>query len=368
MPSWNGSGSGHAPTPSRGQDVKNKRILITGGAGLIGSHIAELVAGEAPREIVVLDNFVRGRRENLTAAGEIFPITVIEGDICDTKVLSRAMEDIDIVFHQAATHVAQSADEPRLALEVMSTGTFNVLEAAVGAGVTRLVAASSGSAFGASDSFPMSEHRQAPNSLTFYGAAKAFNEAMLASFADRHGLNYVALRYFNVYGPRMDAHGIYSEVLIRWMERIEAGLPPIIHGDGSQAVDFVHVRDVARANVLAAKAEIIDEVFDIGSRVETSTVELARRLATVMGSPMQPVHTHRSGATSSRRPADTGKAAKLLGFESEVMLDEGLRDLVAWWRSEKQAVQQGITSPASPSSDIVADTGLPLRVLDVQAK
>jgi UDP-glucose 4-epimerase len=316
--------------------MRNKRILITGGAGLIGSHIAERVAQMEPREIVVLDNFVRGRRENLAPAEAVYPITVIDGDIRDLATLKHAMEDIDVVFHQAAIRITQCAEEPRLAMEVLADGTFNVLEAAVAAGVDKVVAASSASVLGQAEVFPTTESHHSYNNRTLYGAAKAFNEGLLRSFAEMYGLKYVALRYFNVYGPRMDVFGAYTEVLIRWMERMEAGLPPIIHGDGTQTMDFVHVHDIARANVLAATSDVTDEVFNVASGAETSLTDLARKLAKAMGSSHSPQHAPaRKVNAVARRLADTSKAQSMLGFSAEVSLDEGLRDLVQWWRQEK---------------------------------
>lgn len=316
--------------------MRGKRILITGGAGLIGSHIAERVAAMEPQEIVVLDNFVRGRRANLAPAEALFPITVIDGDICDLQMLKHAMEDIDIVFHQAAIRITQCAEEPRLAMDVLAMGTFNVVEAASAAGVKRLVAASSASVLGYADSFPTSELHHPYNNRTLYGAAKAFNEGVLRSYAEMYGLNYVALRYFNVYGPRMDVFGAYTEVLIRWMERLEAGLPPIIHGDGAQTMDFVHVHDIARANVLAAQSDVTDEVFNIASGTETSLLDLARRLSRAMGKEIAPQHapTRKVNAVP-RRLADIRKARSMLGFSAEVSIDKGLDGLVAWWRAEK---------------------------------
>ena len=323
--------------------MRNKRILITGGAGLIGSHIAEMAAQMAPQEIVVLDNFVRGRRENLAVANAIYPITIIDGDICDLPTLRHAMEDIDIVFHQAAIRITQCAEEPRLAMNVLGMGTFNVLEAAVAAGVSRVVAASSASVLGHAEAFPTLETHHAYNNRTIYGAAKAFNEALLRSFAEMYGLKYVALRYFNVYGPRMDVFGAYTEVLIRWMERIDAGLPPIIHGDGSQTMDFVHVSDIARANILAAESEVTDEVFNIASGVETSLTDLARRLAKTMGSKHSPQYAPaRKVNAVPRRLADVSKARTMLGFETQFTLDAGLEDLVTWWRKEKAAVLEAV--------------------------
>ncbi|KWV59952.1 NAD-dependent epimerase [Rhizobium altiplani] len=316
--------------------MKNKRILITGGAGLIGSHIADLVAREDPREIVVLDNFVRGRRENLVDAIDRAPVTIVEGDIRDRALLKDVSQGIDVVFHQAAIRITQCAEEPRLAFDVLAGGTFDVLEAAVQAGVSKVVAASSASVLGLADTFPTTEEHHPYNNRTIYGAAKAFNEGLLRSFAEMYGLRYVALRYFNVYGPRMDVYGAYTEVLIRWMERIASGLPPIILGDGMQTMDFVHVHDIARANLLAAQSDVTDEVFNVASGSETSLRELAALLTKVMGSSLEPQFgPARKVNAVPRRLASTVKAEKLLGFSAKVTMEEGLRDLVEWWRQEK---------------------------------
>ncbi|MBZ9993077.1 NAD-dependent epimerase/dehydratase family protein [Mesorhizobium sp. BH1-1-4] len=318
--------------------MKDKRILITGGAGLIGSHITDLVALEHPREIVILDNFVRGRRENLQGAAAQSNLTIVEGDIRDRALLAELFEGIDIVFHQAAIRITQCAEEPRLAFDVLAGGTFDVLEAAVSAGVSKVVAASSASVLGLAQSFPTTEAHHSYNNRTIYGAAKAFNEGLLRSFNDMYGLRYVALRYFNVYGPRMDVHGAYTEVLIRWMERLAVGQPPLIHGDGSQTMDFVHVHDIARANILAAKSAVEDDVFNVASGTETSLLDLAQALSRIMGSSIAPQHAPaRKVNAVSRRLADTQRAKQILGFEAKLTLDEGLRDLVAWWRQERCA-------------------------------
>lgn len=320
--------------------MKGKRILITGGAGLIGSHIADLVAREEPEEIVILDNFVRGRRENLQQAAADFPLTIIDGDIRDRALLDHLFEGVDIVFHQAAIRIVQCAEDPRLAFDVLAAGTFNVLEAAVAANVKKVVAASSASVLGLAESFPTTEAHHPYNNRTIYGAAKAFNEGLLRSFAEMYGLRYVALRYFNVYGPRMDVYGAYTEVLIRWMERIAAGQPPIIFGDGTQTMDFVDARDIARANVLAAESEVTDEVFNVASGTETSLHDLATTLLKVMGSSLEPQYAPpRKVNPVPRRLADVSKTRQLLGFEARISLEEGLRDLVEWWRAERAATE-----------------------------
>lgn len=316
--------------------MKGKRVLITGGAGLIGSHIADLVALERPEKIVILDNFVRGRRENLQQCMARAPMIVVEGDIRDTALLADLFKDVDIVFHQAAIRITQCAEEPRLAFDVLAAGTFNVLEAAVRAGVSKVVAASSASVLGLAEQFPTPETHHPYNNRTIYGAAKTFNEGLLRSFAEMYGLNYVALRYFNVYGPRMDVHGVYTEVLIRWMDRIAAGLPPLIHGDGLQTMDFVHVRDIARANILAARSDRTDEVYNVASGRETTLIELATTLSRVMGAKPERDHLPaRKVNAVPRRLADVSKARDHLGFEARIGLEDGLRDLVDWWRAER---------------------------------
>ncbi|MFV2100539.1 NAD-dependent epimerase/dehydratase family protein [Micromonospora sp. LOL_024] len=317
-------------------EIAGARALVTGGAGTIGSHVVdELVAGGAA-EVIVLDNFVRGRRENLARALPHGTVRLVEGDIRDTTLVHELARGKDLLFHLAAIRITQCAEEPRLANEVLVDGTFNVLEAAAAARVRKVVLSSSASVYGLADDFPTDERHHPYHNDTFYGAAKAFNEGMLRSFHSMYGLDYVALRYFNVYGPRMDIHGLYTEVLIRWMERIESGRPPLILGDGLQTMDFVHVADIARANVLAARADVTDEVFNIASGTETSLRELAQALSDVMKSDLAPEHGPvRAVNGVTRRLADTAAAADRLGFRAEISLHEGLQGLVDWWRSEK---------------------------------
>jgi UDP-glucose 4-epimerase len=318
-------------------DLAGSRVLITGGAGFIGSTIADQLVGEGVDRIVVIDNFVRGRRSNLDRAAESGRLELHEGDIADRELLAKLMAGTDIVFHQAAIRITQCAEEPRLALEVMVDGTFNVLEAAVNAEVRKVVAASSASVYGMAEEFPTTERHHGYDNRTLYGASKMFNEGLLRSFHDMYGLDYVALRYFNAYGPRMDIHGVYTEVLVRWMERIASGQPPLILGDGLQTMDFVYVDDIARANILAAKAPVTDEVFNVANGVETSLLELAETLVKVMGSDLSPEFgPERSVNSVRRRLADTEQARALLGFEARVDLAAGLEQLVAWWVKESE--------------------------------
>ncbi|MFF4852280.1 SDR family NAD(P)-dependent oxidoreductase [Streptomyces sp. NPDC001194] len=319
--------------------VRGKRILVTGGAGTIGSHVVDLLVDKGAREVVVLDNFVRGRAANLARALGSGAVEVVEGDIRDRETVRKATEGAELVFHLAAIRITQCAEEPRLANEVLVDGTFNVLEAAVAAGVGKVVASSSASVYGLAETFPTTERHHPYNNDTFYGAAKAFNEGMLRSFHAMYGLDYVALRYFNVYGPRMDIHGLYTEVLIRWMERITAGEPPLILGDGTQTMDFADVRDIARANLLAAESDLTDEVFNVASGSETSLRDLAVGLLEAMcAQGMVPEHGPARAVNGvTRRLADTSQASGRLGFTAEIDMRRGLRDLVEWWRAERAA-------------------------------
>ncbi len=317
--------------------INGSVCVVTGGAGTIGSTIVDQLLAAKAAEIRVLDNFVRGRKENLADAMASGRVHVIEGDIRDVDDVRDATRGADLVFHQAAIRITQCAEEPRLALEVLADGTFNVLEAAAAAKVRKVVAASSASVYGLATEFPTTEHEPPWANDTFYGAAKVFNEGMLRSFHAMYGLDYVALRYFNVYGPRMDVHGLYTEVLIRWMERIAAGEAPFIFGDGQQTMDFVFTSDIARANLLAAEADVTDAVFNIGSNTETSLLGLAEALLEVMGSDLPVEHgPERSVNGVTRRLASIDAAERRLGWKPEVDLEEGLRRLVDWWRLERR--------------------------------
>lgn len=317
--------------------MKHKRALITGGAGLIGSHIADKLVEEGIEEIVVLDNFSRGREQNLTPAMASGKVRVVESDIREPAKAREVMEGVDIVFHEAAIRITQCAEDPRLAHDVLATGTFNLLEAAVDAGVKRFVSASSASIYGQAEQFPTTENHHGYGNRTIYGAIKLYNEGLLRSFHEMYGLNYVALRYFNVYGPRMDAFGVYTEVMIRWMERLSKGQPCLILGDGAQTMDFVFVEDVARANLMAAYSSVTDDVINVASGTETSLIELAETLGRVMGVDLPPEYGPARKATPVfRRLADTERARQLLGFQTQTSLEDGLRHLVEWWQSETQ--------------------------------
>lgn len=318
-------------------DVRGSNILVTGGCGLVGSTTIDLLLRDhAPGKIVIFDNLVRGTLANVETALKDPRVTLVQGDIRDVAAVHKVTKGMDAVIHMATLRITACAAEPREALEVMCDGSFNVLEAAQAAGVKKFVTASSASIYGLADTFPTTEDHHPYNNRTWYGASKVMLEGLLRSFNDMYGLPYVALRYFNVYGPRMDIHGKYTEVLIRWMERIAAGQPPLILGDGKQTMDFIYIDDIARANILALQSDLGDDVFNVASGTETSLNDLAAALLKVMGSDLKPEYgPERKVNPVSRRLADTTKAEKLLGFRSEVDLEEGLRRLVGWWQAAK---------------------------------
>jgi UDP-glucose 4-epimerase len=338
--------------------LRGSRALVTGGAGTIGSHVVDRLLDAGCASVVVLDNFVRGRRANLAAALPGGRVEIVEGDIRDRGLLAELTRGADVVFHLAAIRITQCAEEPRLANEVMVDGTFNVLEAAADAKVRKVIASSSASVYGLAEEFPTTERHHSYNNDTFYGAAKAFNEGMLRSFYAMFGLDYVALRYFNVYGPRMDIHGLYTEVLIRWMERIENGEPPLILGDGTQTMDFVDVRDIARANLLAAESDLTDTVFNVASANETSLRDLALGLLRAMDSDLEPVHGPARAVNGvTRRLADVSRARAELGFTAEIDLETGLRDLVRWWRAERAADAAAAAADGAAADDAAPAAG-----------
>ena len=328
-------------TGTLGMNINGAKILVTGGAGLIGSSTIDLLLREhTPGKIVIFDNLVRGRLANVEKALADPRVSFVEGDIADAAAVERVTRGMDAVIHLAALRITACAAEPREALEVMCDGSFNVVEAARLACVRRVVAASSASIYGLADSFPTREDHHPYNNRTWYGASKVMLEGLLRSYHAMYGLPYVAMRYFNVYGPRMDIHGKYTEVLIRWMERIANGQPPLILGDGSQTMDFIYIDDVARANVAALRADCEDEVFNVASGTETSLAELASALLTVMDAQgLVPEHgPERSVNPVPRRLASTEKAERMLGFRSRTGLHEGLSQLVVWWFANRAEV------------------------------
>jgi UDP-glucose 4-epimerase len=320
-----------------GNELAGSRVLVTGGSGFIGSHIVDHLMDEGVAEVVVIDNLIRGRRENLAGAEARGRVTFVDGSITDAALVRDYMRGMDYVYHQAALRITHCAAEPREAHDVMFTGTFNVLEAAHAEGVKKVVAASSASVYGEPSYLPIDEAHPY-NNRTLYGAAKIANEHVLRSFNDMYGLPYVALRYFNAYGPRMDIYGVYTEVMIRWMERIEQRLPPLIFGDGEQSMDFIYVVDIARANLLALKSDASDIVLNVASGTQTTLNELSDKLCAIMGRPelRAEYREERKVNPVRRRLGSTALASERIGFTSDITLDQGLAGLVAWWRAARR--------------------------------
>ena len=321
-------------------NISGSRVLITGGAGFIGSFIADQLLEEDAGEIILVDNFIRGSKNNVKAALSSGNVKMVEGDIRDRSLLEDLFKDIDYCFHMAALRINQCATEPRHALEVMFDGTFNVAESCVKHKVKKIIAASSASIYGTAETFPTKEDHHPYNNHTLYGAAKIANEGLFRSFYDMYGLEYNAMRYFNVYGPRMDIHGKYTEVLIRWYDLIKEGKRPLIYGDGKQTMDFVYVEDIARSNILALKSKVDDEVFNIASGIETSLEELCWLLLEVMESSLEPeyipIPDDRQKVEVRRRLANVYKARDKIGFEAKVSLREGLQRLISWINLQKR--------------------------------
>ncbi len=323
-------------------DLQGAAVLVTGGAGTIGSTLVDQLLEAGAAHVDVLDNLVRGRRANLDGALATGRVTLVDGDVRDRDLVHDLSRGKQVVFHQAAIRITQCAEDPRLALEVLVDGTFNVYEAAVAHGVDKVVSASSASVYGMAEEFPTGERHHHHNNDTFYGAAKSFNEGMLRSFRAMNGLDHVLLRYFNVYGPRMDVHGLYTEVLVRWMERIADGRPPLIFGNGLQTMDFAYTTDIARANVLAASSKVTEGVYNVACGEETSLLELAQTLLRAMGSDLAVEHgPERAVNGVVRRLADVSAARRDLGFEARVPLEQGLRELVEWWRPLREEIAAG---------------------------
>lgn len=314
--------------------LKDGRVLVIGGAGFVGSHLVDQLTREPVRRIVVLDNFVRGTRANLNSAVKDDRVRLVEGSITDLELLRELMKEADYVFHLAALWLFECVHQPRSALDVNVVGTYNVIEAAQQAGVKKVVYSSSASVYGDAVSTPMTEEHPFHN-RTMYGATKIAGEQFFRAFYEQHSLDYVGLRYMNVYGPRMDYKGTYVSVIMKVLDRIDQGLPPIIFGDGSQAYDFIHVEDVARANILAMKSNATDDFFNVGMGVKTTINELTDRLLKLTGSSLKPEYRPQEQMFVTHRVGSKDKAERLLGFRAQIHLDEGLKSVVEWRRQDQ---------------------------------
>jgi UDP-glucose 4-epimerase len=326
-------------------DLRGKKIVVIGGAGLIGSHTVDQLTSTDVREILVYDNFARGRHSNLADAISDPRVRIFEcgGDILQTDILQSALDGADGVFHLAALWLLQCHEFPRSAFEVNVAGTFNVLEACVAKNVKRLVYSSSASVYGDAVEEPMAEDHPF-NNKNFYGATKIAGEAMARAYYHRYGLNFVGLRYMNVYGPRQDYKGAYIAVIMKMLDAIDRGEGPTILGEGTEAFDFVAVEDCARANLCAMRADPVDRFYNVGTGKRTSLKELAEMVCHVTASDQPINYAPRSQATLVRnRIGSPKRAVEEIGFAAEIPLEEGLRRLIAWRAADRAAAHGGLS-------------------------
>ncbi len=318
-------------------DIRGSRVLVIGGAGFIGSHVVDALVQEDVAQITVYDNFCRGTRANLDQALKDPRVGIYEvgGDILQADVLASAVKEADYVFHLAALWLLQCHDYPRAAFDVNVQGTFNVLEACRDHGVKRLVYSSSASVYGDAVELPMTESHPF-NNRTFYGATKIAGEAMCRAFFDRYGLSYAGLRYMNVYGARQDYKGTYTSVIMKILDRIDRGAPPMVYGDGSQSYDFIYVTDVARANLCALKSDAEDAFYNVGGGTKTSIQSLCEQILTLSGSDLAIQYQPAGQTFVTNRVGCPEKAAKELGFEAAVSLSDGLQRLIEWRADDQQ--------------------------------
>lgn len=311
-------------------DLSESKVLVTGGAGLVGSHIVDELVKEGAK-VVVFDSFIRGKMEHLDWARANGDVQVMEADLRDRNAMREALAGVDYVFHQAAAWLRLCQEEPRLSLDVNIAGTFNLLEACVEAGVKKIVAASSSSVYGEGLYLPTDENHPFNNDL-FYGASKIAGEQYYRAFYKKYGLSFVAFRYLNVYGPRQPYEAAYMDVIMHFLNRIDADEPPIVRGDGSATVDLVYVEDVARANVMAMKSPVANEFFNVASGRETTLKELAYLLIKLQGKEdrLEPEFQMMDLGLVSRRWGDPAKAREMLGFVTTTPVEEGMRRVIAW--------------------------------------
>jgi UDP-glucose 4-epimerase len=318
--------------------INGARILITGGAGFIGSYVVEELLPHNPKKIMIIDNLIRGSHENMKNFSKDPRVEFILGDLRDTELLEKCISQSDYVFHMGALRINSCAADPKEGFEVMLKVTFDVAQLCVKYKIKKVIYSSSASIYGLAQHFPTPESDNPYDNQTFYGAAKMWGEQLFRSYKFMYGLDYVALRYFNVYGPRMDTDGKYTEVMIKWLDCIRDGKQPLIYGDGSTSMDFVYVSDIAKANVAALLANVTDSAFNVGYNRETSLKELLELVLKANNSVLEPKHMPENTVNPvSRRLADTSKALNLLNFKAEVSLEDGLKKLSTWYFEKQKA-------------------------------
>lgn len=319
--------------------IEGNKFLVTGGAGFVGSYLVEKLIQQNPSKVIIIDNMLRGTRRNMESFINNPLVEFIEGDIRDEELMESLIKNVDYVFHLAALRITRCAENQKEALEVMVQATFNIVDLCKKYGIKKIIYSSTASVYGLAQNFPTPESDNTYDNKTFYGAAKSFGESMLRSYHDMHGLDYVALRYFNIYGPRMDTEGKYTEVMIKWLDCIRTNKPPLIFGDGSTSMDFVYVKDVALANIAALESNVTDEVFNIGFQRETSLKELLNIMLKVTNSSLSPEHRPDNTINPvSKRIADISKAKEMLNFTPITSLEKGLEELYNWYLEIKGKV------------------------------
>jgi len=323
--------------------IYKSRILITGGAGFIGSYLVEELLKSKPGKIIIIDNLIRGSFENMESFLHNPVIEFVQGDVRDSALLEKCITEVDYVFHLAALRINACAANPREGFDVMIKSTFDLAEMCTRHKIKKVIYSSSASVYGLAEHFPTPETDNPYNNQTFYGGAKLWGEQLFRSYKFMNNLDYVALRYFNVYGPRMDTDGKYTEVMIRWLDCIRDDKAPLIYGDGSTTMDFVYVRDVAKANVAALLSDVTDQVFNVGNCEETSLKQLLEVLLKVNNSVLQPEFAEENTVNPvSRRLAENNKAKNLIGFSPAVNLEEGMYELSQWYFEKKKPTSKSI--------------------------
>ena len=316
-------------------DIKNSKCLVIGGAGFIGSFVVKELLKENVAEVIIYDNFARGKMENIEDAllDKRCTIFSLGGDIRETDVLNEAMKDVDYVFCLAAMWLLHCKDFPRTAFDVNIAGTFNVLEACVNNNIKKLIWSSSASVYGDAVELPMTENHPF-NNKNFYGATKIAGEAMATAYNDRYGLQVIGLRYMNVYGPGQDQYAAYTGVVPIMLNKIDANEAPVINGDGSQAYDFIYVEDVAKCNVDALKSDVPFGFYNVATEVQTSIKELCDTILDLKKSDLKvtykPYSEDDARALVQNRIGSAAKAKNDLGFEYKFSLQEGLLKLIEW--------------------------------------
>lgn len=327
--------------------IKDSTIFLTGGAGFVGSYIIEELLPHKPKKILILDNMLRGCYNNIQNFIKNPIVELIEDDIRNTDLVNDLMSQSDYCFHLAALRINRCAENTREAFDVMVKSSFEIIEAARNHKIKKFIYSSSASVYGLAQNFPTTETDNPYDNKTFYGAAKVFGEQLMRCYHDMYSLEYVALRYFNIYGPRMDTEGKYTEVMIKWLDCIRDNKQPLIFGKGSTSMDFVYITDIAKANILALLSDVSDEVFNIGTSRETTLHELLDLMLQINNSSLKPKYMPENTVNPvSKRIADISKAKKLLGFKPEVNLEKGLKHLSDWYFEQEKKKQHDTHSQA----------------------